>query len=83
MNLNLYRKLKKNYELSQSKKDLDELRLFLDINGYKMPQPLYNYNEKDKSTWKYLGVNVNRSKISGKIECSEILNPRFSPKRNV
>jgi len=80
MNLIVYKQLKNNYENSKSpKKDLENLRVFLDTNGFKMPKPLYRYSEEDISTWKYLDGNINKHKITGRISYTEVFNPRFSP----
>lgn len=50
---------------------LDNYRKFLDDLGYKMPNQIYPYNKKDKSTWKYSDCLING------LKCKDILNENW------
>lgn len=55
------------------KKRLNRFRDMLDLAGYKMPQPLFEYKEKDKTTWAYLDFSLS---VDGFVR--HISNPDFA-----
>ncbi len=57
-----YELLKREYFFYRTKESLDNIRYYLDINGYAMPKPKYIYKEDDISTWKFnIDGSLNRS----------------------
>lgn len=56
----------------REKSALRNIRIHLDQMGMKMPSPLYRYDEKDKSTWKFIDSKVIDGEYFG-----EVMNPGF------
>lgn len=72
-----YEILKKNYETIGSREHLDNLRQFLDENGYKFQKPRYVYSEKKRYTWKYLDGIIAPDPFTGETKYKQVLNPNY------
>lgn len=73
-----YQRLGDKWVRTQNKKDLDNLRKFLDHNGIYMTKPKWFYSKEDKSTWKYLDYMT--STYNGRTIVTWLENKHFVPR---
>lgn len=81
-NAHMYNKLAYNYKIKKTDKELNELRNYLDCCGYRMPLPQYKYDQKDKSTWKYLQSHYRYNELKTTWSCKQIMNPMYIYQEN-
>lgn len=77
-----YNPQKIDLQLDKEIKDsLDELRTYLDSVGYKMPDPIYPYQENDQKTWRYLHGHVSFSEKTKAFRYLARPNPEYKYKQ--